>query len=154
MGSITKFVKPATIPAKRTVFLVEDSPDDRVFILKALKSSPYVAKVHWFKSADRMLKFFSHDKYYDAFLNKEPFLILIDLNIPGTSSLEVLRQLKENEVTSYIPTAVLTGSKSPAHREKAFRLRANAYIAKPLKLGHLHDVMLTGKSWPPVWARG
>lgn len=148
----TRFLKPETIPSKRTVFLVEDSADDRRFIIRALKSSPYVGKIHWFKSADRMLKYFSYDKHYDAFLNKEPFLILIDLNIPGTSSLEVLRQLKENEVTSYIPTAVLTGSNSAFHRERAFRLRANAYIAKPLKLGHLHDVMLTGRSWPPVWA--
>lgn len=147
------FQVPNRLAAKSTIFVVEQNADDRNSILRALRESPFVGRVHWFRTGDRMLRFFGHDRYYDDFVARAPFLILMDANISGTPALKILQQLKKNPLTAYIPAAIVSRGWSDAVRERAYRLRASAYIPKPVSLGRIHDVMLTGKSWPPVWAR-
>lgn len=74
---------------------------------------------------------------YDAVLGRSaaqkqhPDLIILDLSLPGGSGLDILKSLKESEVTGSIPTMVLTANILKKNQEKAFELGAAAYVQKP-----------------------
>ena len=132
-----------------TIFLVEDDSDDRNITLQTLARSPFVHNVHWFESGDSMLKHFIHEGYYSGTLiHHIPTLVLLDIRIPGTDGMQVLKQLKENPLTRDIPVIMFTGHVSDEKAQEAFKLQANAFIGKPLHLERVHEVMLTGWSWP------
>ncbi len=62
-----------------------------------------------------------------------PDLVLLDINMPGGTGIDVLRRLKTSAKTSHVPVIVLTGSTDPAVREKAIELGANQFLAKPIE---------------------
>ncbi len=62
----------------------------------------------------------------------QPVVILLDLNLPKISGLEVLRTLKSHPVYRRIPVVVLTTSKDDADVDTAYILGANSYIVKPV----------------------
>ncbi|WP_354702422.1 Response regulator rcp1 [Paraconexibacter sp. AEG42_29] len=85
-----------------------------------------------------------------AFLNDaaadRPHLILLDLNMPRLSGLELLATIKADERLRTIPTIVLTTSAAPADRQAAYERHANAFFRKPVDLDdffaairHLYD---------------
>lgn len=134
---------------KFTIFLVEDDSSDRNIILQTLQRSPFVHNVHWFDSGDRMLKHFVWEGYYDGTLiHHIPTMILLDVRLPGTDGMDILKRLKENPLTGDIPVVMITGDVSESRASEAFRLKANAYIGKPLRLDRIHEVMFKGWSWP------
>lgn len=60
------------------------------------------------------------------------YLILLDLNLPDISGVEVLRQLKSNERTRRIPVIVLTTTDDKIEIERCYALGCNVYITKPV----------------------
>jgi CheY-like chemotaxis protein len=60
-----------------------------------------------------------------------PSLILLDINLPRRSGLEVLAEVKANEHLLTIPVVMLSTSQAEADVVRSYQLHANAYIAKP-----------------------
>jgi CheY-like chemotaxis protein len=60
-----------------------------------------------------------------------PVLVLLDLQLPGLSGLEVLEWIRRQGALDSLPVLLLTTSTDPADINTAFRLGANAYIVKP-----------------------
>lgn len=61
-----------------------------------------------------------------------PALVILDLNLPKISGLEVLRSLRQNEVTKVLPVVVLTTSSEEQDVVESYRLCANSYVRKPV----------------------
>lgn len=61
---------------------------------------------------------------------KKPDLILLDLILPRMDGFEVLKALKEDEVTKGIPVIVLTNLESVQDIERALELGATTYLVK------------------------
>ena len=68
-------------------------------------------------------------------------LILLDLNMPGKSGMDVLKEIKSNVETSHIPIIVLTTSDDPAEIEQCYQLGCNAYIIKPVTPAEFKEKM-------------
>lgn len=68
-------------------------------------------------------------------------MILLDLNLPRKSGLEVLAIIKEDSDLRSIPVLVLTNSNSPQDIAKSYQLHANGYIHKPVELERFFAVM-------------
>lgn len=133
-----------------TVFLVEDDSDDRVQAVQVLKKSPYIYNVHCFVNGDKLLEHFASTGLYSGnAIYHIPTLILLDIHIPGSDGLKILRALKEHPLTEYIPVIILTGDTSNEVALDAYKFRANAFITKPLNLNHVHEVIYKGWGWPP-----
>lgn len=64
----------------------------------------------------------------------QPDMILLDINMPDMSGLEVLKRLKEAPDTGHIPVIMLTGVDSKDAIEKAMYDYAEHYIVKPFEL--------------------
>ncbi len=120
------------------VLLVEDNPDDVELTLRALKKARFTNQVHVVNDGARALDFvFYRGEYAHRPMAEHPRLILLDLNLPKVSGLEVLRRIKADKRTWQIPVAIITASKNFAEIGECRRLGAEQYIAKPIDLQRL-----------------
>lgn len=60
-----------------------------------------------------------------------PDLTLLDLNLPGTSGIELLETIRQEELLRRIPVIVLSSSTASQDIEQSYENNANAYLTKP-----------------------
>jgi CheY-like chemotaxis protein len=69
----------------------------------------------------------------DGLVSKDRYLlILLDLNLPDMSGLDILEKIKTNEHTRRLPVVVLTTTDDEREIQKCYDLGANVYITKPV----------------------
>jgi len=118
-------------PSLGEVVLVEDDPVDAELTLRAFKRAKLSNPITVIRDGAAAL---------DYLIGREgkarkplPLLILLDLNLPKVSGIEVLRRIKTHEQTRNIPVAVLTVSKDDMNILECARLGAEQYIVKPVE---------------------
>jgi DNA-binding response OmpR family regulator len=62
----------------------------------------------------------------------EALLILLDLNLPDMSGIDILRRVKENEHLKCAPVVVLTTTDDSQEMKRCYDLGCNVYITKPV----------------------
>jgi two-component system response regulator len=78
-------------------------------------------------------------------------VILLDLKLPKISGLEVLKQIRSNEITRLLPVVILTSSNEENDIINGYRLGANSYIRKPVDFTQFVEaIKLLGLYWL-VW---
>jgi two-component system cell cycle response regulator DivK len=70
-----------------------------------------------------------------------PDLILMDLQLPDMSGLEVARQLKAGNDTASIPIVAVTAFAMAGDEKKALEHGCDAYVAKPIDLRNFLDLV-------------
>ncbi|MGZ4618266.1 MAG: response regulator, partial [Frankiaceae bacterium] len=63
---------------------------------------------------------------------RRPRLILLDLNLPDMSGLDILREVKADPALRTIPVVVLTSSESETDVVRSYDLHAAGYVTKPI----------------------
>ena len=58
-------------------------------------------------------------------------LVLLDLNIPGKSGLEILRYLRKDSELDAVPILTVSSSENPDDIRRVYESSANAYLTKP-----------------------
>jgi CheY-like chemotaxis protein len=115
------------------ILLVEDSNDDIELVELALKSGNIANQLDIVKDGEDALDYiFCKGRYKTRDSNDLPALILLDLNLPKINGLEVLREIRRNEKTSYIPVTIFTSSSQEKDITESYKLGANSYIQKPV----------------------
>ena len=115
------------------ILLVEDNPSDAELTLLALKKVHIANKVFLVNDGDEALDFlFARGKFTGREQDQNPKVILLDLNLPKVSGLEVLRSIKTSEKLKNIPVVVLTSSKEDLDIRQCYELGANSYVVKPI----------------------
>jgi CheY-like chemotaxis protein len=115
------------------ILLVEDNRDDVALTQMALKQCQVSNKLVVVSDGAEALDFlFSRGRYVDRDHSQEPAFILLDLNLPRISGLEVLQQIRSTKRTDSIPVAILTSSVEESDREESFRLGADSFFVKPV----------------------
>jgi len=114
------------------ILLVEDNPADVRLMREALKDSKVRNDLHVVEDGVEAMSYLRREEKY----SKCPFpdLILLDLNLPKKSGLEVLAEIKKDEELKKTPVVILTTSKSDEDIVKSYNLHANCYISKPVDL--------------------
>ena len=69
---------------------------------------------------------------YKMATEEKPDVVILDLHMPGMNGLEVLKRLKQNEVTKSIPVLMVTGRWLTKYEIESIRSGATDYIVKPL----------------------
>jgi len=118
-----------------TILIIEDSPDDYEACVSALKSDNNLANpIAWCSTGDEGLDYLYGRGEHHEEHPVRPCLIMLDLNLPGTSGHEVLAQLKSDERLKKIPVVVMTSSRDPDDIDACYRAGANSYVVKPVDL--------------------
>jgi CheY-like chemotaxis protein len=72
---------------------------------------------------------------------QKPFLILMDIQLPGMDGLEATRIIKTDSKLKDIPVVAITGFAMQGDREKALRSGCDDYITKPFDFEDLLKII-------------
>ena len=115
------------------ILFVEDSTDDALLTIRALKRSGFTNKLHHVIDGAEALDFiYCKGAYAERNKDEFPKLILLDLKMPKVSGIQVLEKIKTDPQLKSIPVVMLTSSNEGPDIEKCFALGANSYIVKPV----------------------
>ncbi len=121
---------------EKTIFLVEDNPDDEALTLRALRKNNILNEVIVARDGAEALDYlFCRGEYADRDPGLLPQVVLLDLKLPKVDGMEVLRQIRANERTKCLPVVILTSSKEERDIINGYRLGANSYVRKPVDFG-------------------
>ena len=130
------------------ILLVEDNPGDARLAQEAIREARMRNHLNWVLDGVEALTFLRKEgKHKQA---PRPDIILLDLNLPRKDGRELLAEIKRDEQLKQIPVVVLTTSEAEEDISRAYRLKANCYIAKPPQLDDLVKIV---KSIEEFWFR-
>ena len=118
---------------RRPILLVEDNPDDVELTLHALKENSIANEVVIARDGSEAIDIIFGDSGNGSTVRGlRPSLILLDLKLPGLTGFDVLKRIREDELTRLIPVVILTSSREHLDLMKAYQLGANSYVRKPV----------------------
>ena len=122
-------IAPA-VPSRR-ILLVEDNPHDAILTVRALEKSQVVNEIVVASDGVEAL-----DYLFGTGLSEgralTPVIVLLDLKLPKVDGLEVLKKIRSDERTKYLPVVILTSSKEERDIVEGYSLGANSYVCKPV----------------------
>jgi CheY-like chemotaxis protein len=131
MNSQSGFLAPLVV--------VEDNRADWETVAMLLTEAGVTRSLVHCKTGEEALEYLKEAKMKSSL--HLPVHILLDLNLPGLSGLEVLNELKRDSRLSQIPITILTSSSHPRDVESCYRAGANSYLIKPIDFDH-YETML------------
>lgn len=112
-----------TGPAR--VLLVEDNDTDVLVVDEVLKNCGCALEIRVASNGEAAL---------ECLGEFVPALILLDLNLPKLSGLEVLAEIRRRESLAEVPVVIVTSSNSASDIQSARELKVAAYFCKPASL--------------------
>lgn len=118
---------------QRVILLVEDNPDDEALAIRALKRHHIGNEIVIARDGVEALDYlFGTGEYAGRDVSLRPAVVLLDLKLPRIDGLEVLRRVREHELTRLLPVVVLTTSNEERDLLDSYSLGCNSYIRKPV----------------------
>jgi len=111
---------------KEKVMIVEDNPQNMKLIEMLLRSKSYV-----------LLKAYDGEEALDIATREEPDLIVMDMQLPRMSGIEVTKRLRQMPVFSHTPIIALTAYAMRGDKERFLEAGCNAYLSKPISTREL-----------------
>ena len=133
----------------KTILLVEDNADDEALTFRALMKNNIANQLIVARDGAEALDYlFGTGQYSGRDVTLGPQVVLLDLNLPKVSGLEVLRQLRANERTKHLPVVILTSSNEEQDRSRGYENGANSYVRKPVDFNQfIEAVRQLGLYW-------
>ncbi len=126
--------------------MIDDNPTDVLLIKEAFALCEASSEVHVVEDGVYALEFLQRQGEYSNV--PRPDIILLDLNMPRKSGLEVLAELKSNPELKAIPVIIYTSSVTQEDVKAAYNNYANSYIKKSVDFD---DCIRTAKSIRDFW---
>lgn len=127
------------------ILLVEDNEGDIVLTLEALKEAKINNNVDVVRDGGKVIQFLKKQGEFSHAIT--PDLILLDINLPKVDGMEVLANIKNDDVLKIIPVVMLTTSDSEKDILESYHNHANCYITKPVGLQNFMNVIDTVKEF-------
>jgi CheY-like chemotaxis protein len=109
------------------IVLVEDNIVDAAFTTRVLKHNKLNKDLIVATNGEEAMKVLKGPVRGDL-----PLLILLDINLPDISGIDLLTRIKGDKDLSNIPVVILTGSNEDQDIQKSYDLGASSYLVKPI----------------------
>jgi two-component system response regulator len=117
----------------QVILLVEDNDDDAELTAMAFREANIANRLLRVEDGVEALDYlFARGKHAGRSPGDAPAVVLLDLNLPRLSGLDVLAALRADERTKHLPVVVLTSSTEEKDRMQAYHHHANSYVQKPV----------------------
>ena len=121
------------------ILLVEDNPGDVRLTREALREAKVRNEMAVAMDGEEAIAYLRRTgKFKDA---TRPDVIMLDLNLPKKSGLEVLKDVKSDDDLRRIPIVVVTSSEAEQDIVKSYNLHANCFVTKPVDLSRFLEVV-------------
>jgi two-component system response regulator len=115
------------------ILLVEDNKSDAMLTIRALKKHNLANNLIHLNDGTQALDFiFGKGLYAGRDITDKPKVIFLDIKMPKVSGLEVLRIIKNDERTKFIPVVIMTSSQEERDIIESHKLGVNSYVVKPV----------------------
>jgi CheY-like chemotaxis protein len=121
------------------ILLVEDNPHDVEITVRALRKGQITSRLSLAQDGQEALDMLQDLKAH----GESPSLILLDLNLPKVSGIEVLEKIKSDPRLRHIPVIVLTTSTRAEDVMRTYDLGVNTFISKPVRFDDFLRVVTT-----------
>ncbi len=115
-----------------TIIMIEDDDGHARLIERNIRRSGINNKILPFTSGTEAVRYLfgSDGSGFDHM--GEALLILLDLNLPDMSGIDILRRVKENKFLKSAPVVVLTTTDDSQEVKRCYELGCNVYVTKPV----------------------
>lgn len=134
--------------SEKVILLVEDNRDDEELAIRALKKNNISNAVVVARDGVQAIDYLFGTSEGAAGAPTLPQVILLDLNLPKLNGLDVLKKIRSEQRTRFLPVVVLTSSKEEEDILNSYSLGANSYVRKPIDFGQFIEAVKTlGQFW-------
>lgn len=112
------------------ILIVEDNPQNMKVVMMALRPHGYT-----------LLQATDGEEALEIAVGEKPDLIIMDIQLPKVSGLEVTRRLRQMPGFSHVPIIAVTAYAMKGDREKAIEAGCDAYLSKPINTRELPGVI-------------
>lgn len=124
---------------RKVVVHIEDREEDILLVRNVLRKELDRIEVISLSDSENVMEEIKSGE----FLKRRPYLLLIDINMPKISGIELLEALESKKEYRRIPRVIWSSSTHPDDLKKAYDNYANSFIAKPLDYSNLKETLLT-----------
>lgn len=114
----------------KKILIVEDNPRNMKVVLMTLRPHGYI-----------LLEATDGEEALEIALSDKPDLIMMDMQLPKMSGLEVTEKLRENPACRHTLIVALTAYAMKGDREKFIETGCDAYLAKPISTRELPGII-------------
>ena len=115
-----------------TIIMIEDDEGHARLIERNIRRSGVNNEIIAFSNGTDAMKYLFGDDGSGVRHKGRAMLILLDLNLPDMTGIEILRQIKDNKYLKATPVVVLTTTDDSHEIKRCYELGANVYITKPV----------------------
>ena len=111
---------------REKILIVEDNPQNMRLLEILLRSESYT-----------LLKAIDGEEALEVAVSEKPNIIVMDIQLPRISGLEVIRKLRQMPAFNHVPIIALTTYAMKGDREKFIEAGCDAYLSKPISIREL-----------------
>lgn len=127
---------------QQKILLIEDNPDDEILTIKAFRKNHLLNEIMVIRDGAEALDYLNSTGVYEnAGKTDYPSFILLDLKLPKVDGLEVLKSIKVNRYTKFIPVVILTTSKEESDLITSYKYGVNSFVRKPIDFNEFVQVV-------------
>ncbi len=122
------------------IIMVEDDEGHARLIEKNIRRAGISNELRHFKDGTSALEYLFNDSHGPAH-SGGPAMILLDLNLPDMSGLDILARIKGDDKLKRSPVVVLTTTDDKVEIERCYDMGCNVYITKPVNYESFSDAI-------------
>ena len=127
---------------EKIILLVEDNPDDVELTIRALEKNNILNRMIVAKDGVEALDYlFGTGAHTGRNVKELPVVVLLDLKLPKIDGMEVLKRIRQNELTRLLPVVILTSSAEERDKINGYTLGCNSYVRKPVDFGQFTEAI-------------